>query len=203
MANYHEQMSFLVPMPMDVADRLHAVYLDELSKTLEQLEDDGDHPIFQDEPYSFPLLTPVAEGMWIQDDAGESSGSCAANVVEWLLKQDGVDDGDVFFETASTCDKPRMDAFGGAAFYVTKDGWVGEWTGGRIEALEHRLRRSGKPTLQLEIQLTDNIRAVGEAVTDINNALVALVEAGVVTATLDKAGAAESDMGWIWTVKDV
>lgn len=122
MADYYESFSFMVPVD-DPAGTLTEL---EPLVDLDQLENGTpeDHPVFAGvDAFGLPHMEAQEDGIWITDDAGGDIDVAAA-IVRWLLERPGAPES-VTFTWASSCSKPRLDAFSGGLVKVTQAGYRG------------------------------------------------------------------------------
>jgi hypothetical protein len=121
MANYYTNFSVIVPLKQDA----HKQYAVQLAQTAR------DHKFSDDPvPNGFPVSLVDCledwnfetesdnEGIWVHSDTGGIDAACA--FIQHLL-QEFDRSGSVSFEWSHDCSKPRLDAFGGGAAFITVD----------------------------------------------------------------------------------
>jgi hypothetical protein len=145
MADYYTQYSVSIPLKDDAQKqwaRDVIVYLDGIvDETIDV--DDTEHPLFHIAPASSDDAYGQAfdideDGLWVHDDGGQGNIDMLIPVIQdYLTKFDPK--GALGFEWANTCSRPRLDAFGGGAVFVTADSFEainsGGWLGDRLRAV--------------------------------------------------------------------
>jgi hypothetical protein len=119
MADYFTNFSLILPLKDD-AQKQYAIKLAEKANSHRY----HDKPL----PKSFPAalkpelegwtfeLEDCEEGIWLHSDSGGIDAVCA--FIQHLLKKFDPN-GRVAFEWSHDCSKPRIDAYGGGAAYIT------------------------------------------------------------------------------------
>jgi len=111
MADYYTQLSFVVKCTPEDRDSL----LEMVEAENEKREEVGDCSLGA----NFDV---DEEGVWIHDEDGYVEVEGVADVLQqWLILTDETDL-PIAFEWANTCSKPRLDAFGGGAALIRKEG---------------------------------------------------------------------------------
>ena len=171
MAGYYTNLSFAVEVddPVAAAAEINRQY--EIAQEEGCPEDPPEGWMFEEEPHGLSIEADE-DGVWIHSEES-ASVEAAADIARWLLTQPGAPEV-VGFEWASTCSKPRLDAFGGGGVIVTKAGarWMntGDWLSremhnGDLPAEVASLRES-LATVQQAVDRASNddeIRALSEA----------------------------------------
>lgn len=121
MADYFTNFSFILPLK-DEAQKRYALELAQTASfsRFEETQLPADFPIaLKDvlEDWTFELEQ-CEEGIWLHSDSGGIDAVCAF-VQHLLLRFDTAPL--VVFEWSHDCTKPRTDAFGGGAAYITAE----------------------------------------------------------------------------------
>jgi hypothetical protein len=129
MANYYTQFSFIVKLNKnDITDAL------KIYNSLSEEDCPAKEEILDDEDYVEFIADPDKEGLWVYcEEVGNPEN--AARFVQYLMQHFTVLP--MGFEWANTCSKPRSDAFGGGACWITKDNI--EWLSTNTWLEEHCL----------------------------------------------------------------
>ena len=118
MANYYTNFSVVLPLTKEQMD-----YAIELAKTIEQHRSEdkqlpADFPkMLSDELENWTFETEATEqGLWLHSQYGGQDAACV--FIQHLLQKFEYAGG-VMFEWSHDCSKPRTDAFGGGAAFIT------------------------------------------------------------------------------------
>ena len=150
MADYFTNFSLVLPLPSEFAQ----AYALELARQAEAML------MGEETPAAFPAeLADIVEdwhfyteaersprkwGLWLHSSSGGIDAACAF-IQHLLLKFDP--EGCVSFEWSHDCTKPRTDAFGGGAAFITapkiKTMSTGEWLHKQTAARARNLRTGG------------------------------------------------------------
>jgi len=90
---------------------------------------------FAHEEWCFEWKFTKATTLWIHDGDGQSNLESLADLLLAYVRENDLDEA-ILFSVAWTCDKPRLDGFGGSALMVTKDGVQAKGTNNVMNRLE-------------------------------------------------------------------
>lgn len=128
MADYYSLFSFMIPTKDEkerdwlgvMAQALEDAYteeaVDKLPDELVAVLTDYGQPVDDVYPPSWQIDD---EGLWMHND--ESCGHEFAALISQAYLREFHPEGSLGFEIANTCSKPRLDAFGGVACFITAD----------------------------------------------------------------------------------
>ena len=122
MADYFTKFSVVLPLPNEAAQR-YALDLDANARRVAQGDEKPDNfpPSLEEviEDWQFETDTESSDGkwgLWLHSDYGGIDAVCA--FVQHLLQKFDPK-GRVGLEWSNDCSKPRLDAFGGGAAFIT------------------------------------------------------------------------------------
>lgn len=147
MANYSIETSFMLYLPK--------IAMDTFMLLVEQVDNTGFVPLVGGEEYGHsgarielePLELDIDRiGAWISTDDCSINVEFMADAIEYILRTYQLDE-IVGFEWSTGCTKPRLDAFGGGAVVITKDGqeWVD--TTGWVWRQKAKILKGREPSL--------------------------------------------------------
>ena len=124
MANYYTQFSFAIPLDSPEEKEWARDVVDALLRHDAEEPIDGDDAvladILPDEPEYIGYTAEIDDdGIWVHADESGTPSDAVLLVQAWLKRFDPT--GWLAFSWANTCDRPRLDSFGGGAAFVTAD----------------------------------------------------------------------------------
>jgi hypothetical protein len=133
MADYYTQMSFHIESFPEELDR----FLEMFNKLEEERLESDEGSLGISATKTKTLTKQADDCIWIHDEDGYVDIDALVDLIQEWMHTSEYNLNPVGFEWASTCSKPRLDAFGGGAVMVAKNcaKWLhtGQWLGSTIE----------------------------------------------------------------------
>ena len=148
MADYFTKFSLLVPLPTEAAEK-QALEIVETARSIKQDDESCDDfpDSLRDAVDDWNFETEVSHdgqkwGLWLHSENGGIDAVC--DFIQYLLQQ-FEPTGHVTLEWSSDCSKPRTDAFGGGAAFITATEIAsintGEWLHQQVAKLKTNPRQ--------------------------------------------------------------
>ena len=145
MADYFTKFSLLVPLPNEAAEK-QALELAQKARSINQDDEPPDNfptdlcDVVED--WQFETEATQGNGLWLHSENGGIDAACV--FIQHLLQQFDPT-GHVTLEWSSDCSKPRTDAYGGGAAFITatkiKSINTGEWLHQQVAKLQTNPRQ--------------------------------------------------------------